>query len=130
MFHILLISKIPRSALVALVVGAAQVLVLVVLRLPQLQLRRNLLGAAEVARLLLLLDLRFLPAAERAPSNWARQGNSLLPANVTLFNSSFNYCRVSPLGVEVATGGCSNDRGRPDHHLRFCNLGQILSRLF
>ena len=87
-----LCQKKPPSALVALVVGAAQLQVLVVLGLLQLQLRRHLVGAAEVARLavfLLLLGIRFLPAAKRTPSSWARQGNGLLPANVTLFNGSF-----------------------------------------
>ena len=107
-----------------MVVGAA----LDVLRLLQLHLRRHLVGAADVAVLLLLLDLRLLPAAEGTPSSWARQGNGILPANVTLLKSSF-FCLVSPLGVEVAASGCSDDRGRPDHHLGFCNLEQILSRL-
>ena len=68
------------------------VLVLVVLRL--LQLRQHLVGAAEVVRLadLLLLDLRFLPAAERAT-----QGDILLPAKITLLNRSFLALSVSHL---------------------------------
>ena len=109
-----------------MVVGAA----LDVLRLLQLHLRRHLVGAADVAVLLLLLHLRFLPAAEGTPSSWARQGNGVLPANVTLLKSSFFALSLaSPLGVEVAASGCSDDRGRPDHHLGVCKLGQILSRL-
>ena len=68
------------------------VLVLVVLRL--LQLRQHLVGAAEVVRLadLLLLDLRFLPAAERAT-----QRDILLPAKITLLNRSFLALSVSHL---------------------------------
>ena len=93
MFHI------PRSALVALVVGAAQVLVLVALRLLPLQLRRHLVGAAEVARLLLLLDLRFLPAAERAT-----QGDILLPAKITLLNRPFLALSVSHLLARKKAG--------------------------
>ena len=89
-----LCQKIPPSALVALVVSAAEVQVLV-LRLLQLQLRRHLVGAAEVVRLavlLLLLDLRFLPAAERAT-----QRDILLPAKRTLLNRSFLALSVSHL---------------------------------
>ena len=68
------------------------VLVLVVLRL--LQLRQHLVGAAEVVRLadLLLLDFRFLPAAERAT-----QRDILLPAKRTLLNRSFLALSVSHL---------------------------------